>query len=60
MTVWLKNKKNGLDKIEHNVEKVYMKGEFIHIRYYKTAHGTVAGVSYCKDDMDITRIEVDG
>ena len=36
-----------------------MQGEYIHITYYKTVYETVRGVSYRKEDMDITRIEAD-
>ncbi len=59
MTVWLRGKNDRLDKIEHNVENVRMQGEYIHITYYKTVYGTISGVSYRKEDMDITRIEAD-
>lgn len=59
MTVWLKGKNDRLDKVEHNVENVHMQGEYIHITYYKTVYETVRGVSYRKEDMDITRIEAD-
>ena len=58
MTVWLRNKNNGFDKVEYNVEAVYARGEYIHISYYK-ADTSIAGTSYSKDEMEITRIDVD-